>query len=102
MTLDVQIQCINKTPRNDPHDRIQIVGGVNADGTRWKLAHSRAIEGIEEGKYSFHVSREGRMARLIIARSPQGHKYLKTENDGVQPDSLLSLPECQKKPTQGS
>ncbi|WP_157785358.1 DUF3892 domain-containing protein, partial [Bradyrhizobium yuanmingense] len=23
-----------------------------------------------------------------------GHKYIKTKADGIQPDNLLSLPEC--------
>jgi hypothetical protein len=31
---------------------------------------------------------------VIIAVSPYGHKYLKTQADGEHPDNLLSLPEC--------
>jgi hypothetical protein len=31
---------------------------------------------------------------VIVAVSRLGHKYLKTEADGEQPDNLLSLPEC--------
>ena len=30
----------------------------------------------------------------VIVASHNGNKYLKTKNDGLQPDNLLSLPEC--------
>ena len=74
-----QVHCINKTDRNNPHERISHIGGINGDGTRWKLAQQEAIEGIEQNKWAFYVS---------------GHKYLKTVPDGIHPDNLLSLPEC--------
>jgi hypothetical protein len=94
MAQSVEIKCINKTPRLDPHERIQSIGGPNGDGSRWKLLQPEAIDGIEAGKWDFFVSAGGRTVRVIIAKSAQGNKYLKTENDGVQPDNLLSLPEC--------
>jgi hypothetical protein len=53
-----------------------------------------AIAGIESGKWSFYVQRFGRSAIVIIALSSYGHKYLKTEADGEQPNNLLGLPEC--------
>lgn len=90
--MDLQIRCINKLPRNDPHLRIQNVGGVNGDGSPWKLALDRAIQGIEEGKWRFYVSAGGRSVWVEIAEH-EGHKYLKTEADGYSPDNLLALPE---------
>lgn len=93
MAVDHQIRCINKTPRNDPHDRIQNVGGFNADGKRWKITQPEAIEGIEAGKWRFHVSAGGKSVWVIVAEH-NGHKYIKTQNDGQQPNNLLSLPEC--------
>ena len=89
----IEISCINKTPRNDPHDRIKNVGGKNGDGTAWNMPEDRAIEGIESGKWDFYVRQAGRTAKVIVA-TRLGKKYLKTENDGVSPDNLLSLPEC--------
>jgi hypothetical protein len=31
---------------------------------------------------------------VVVSVSRLGHKYIKTEADGEQPDNLLSLPEC--------
>ena len=92
--MSIQILCINKSDRLNPHERILGIGGLNADGRRWWLSQADAIAGIEGGKYAFFVQRGGRTVRVIVATSRFGNKYLKTEADGEQPDNLLSLPEC--------
>jgi hypothetical protein len=88
----IQIQCINKSDRYNPHERILHVGGIHG-GTRWKLSQEDAIAGIESGKWAFYVTQAGRTVDVIVA-TRLGHKYLKTVADGEQPDNLLSLPEC--------
>lgn len=94
MADNIQIKCINKTNRTSAHERIQNIGGTNPDATRWKLTLDQAIQGIESGKWTFYVHVAGKAVGVIIAKSAAGHKYLKTVNDGEQPNNLLSLPEC--------
>jgi hypothetical protein len=91
----VRVSCINKRNRYSPYERISNIGGINPDGTRWKLTEDQAIRGIEEGKWGFYVERPiGDRVRVIIAFTPFHSKYLKTEADGELPNNLLSLPEC--------
>lgn len=89
-----EVLCINKSDRYNPHERILSIGGRNEDGTAWKLSQPDAIQGIEAGKWAFYVRRGGITTNVVVAVSRYGHKYLKTEADGEQPDNLLSLPEC--------
>lgn len=96
MITTVEIKCINKSDRYDPHERILHVGGINPDGDRWSLSQAEAIAGIEGGQWSFYVQQGLRRVWVIVAVSRYGNKYLKTEADGEQPNNLLSLPECQR------
>jgi hypothetical protein len=96
MTDEIEIKCINKSDRANAHERIKNVGGVNPNGTRWLLSESEAIAGIKASKWKFWTQGGGKSVWVVIAKSQAGHEYLKTEPDGVQPNNLLSLPECPK------
>ena len=90
--MDLQITCINKTYRQDPHDRIHSVGGESAS-SRWKKLQTTAISEIEARVNTFYTRVNGVRANVSVA-THNGHKYIKTENDGLHPNNLLSLPEC--------
>lgn len=91
----VRVDCINKTDRSSPHERIRFIGGKNLDGSRWRLAEDQAIAGIKTQRWRFYVEKPpGHHVYLVVALSAFGHEYLKTESDGEIPNNLLSLPEC--------
>lgn len=94
MASQREVKCVNKSDRYNPHERILFIGGVDLDGTRWKHSQQDAVRGIEEGRWSFYVTKNGKTVRVIVAVSAYGNKYLKTEADGEEPNNLLSLPEC--------
>ena len=97
MTTPHEITCIRKSDRQNPHERITHVGGnkgAKDTGGVWMITQEKAIEGIENYTWSFYVTHGIKRANVIVAISRFGHKYLKTEADGEQPNNLLSLPEC--------
>jgi Protein of unknown function (DUF3892) len=88
MAVRVEITCIVKTNRNNPHERIQSVG---SNGFQYSLTD--AIRRIEIGANEFWTRGGGKTADVIVAIH-EGKKYLKTVNDGVYPNNLLALPTC--------
>ena len=94
MASSHEVKCINKSNRTSAHERITHIGGLNGDGTRWKLTQESAIDGIESGKWEFYVNVDSERVGVIVSTSSQGNKYLRTQSDGELPNNLLSLPEC--------
>ena len=82
------VSCINKTHRMDPHDRIHSIGGPG-----WRITQTQAIMDIEHDASSYYASVNGVSVWVIVA-DHNGNKYIKTQNDDLHPNNLLSLPEC--------
>lgn len=87
--MKIQITCIVKSDRMNPHERITYVGGIG-----WIETQQEAIRAIESGLKSYYVHAAGRTVDVVVAISHYGHKYLKTVADGIEPDNLLALGTC--------
>ncbi len=83
-----RISCINKRSHGSPHERISHVGGAG-----WKTTEDDAIRSILNGTETYYVSVNGQAVDVVVA-SHNNRRYLKTKNDGYEPNNLLSLPEC--------
>lgn len=94
MTTTHQVHC-HKPDNADVDRRIQGIGGVNPDGTRWYLTIDQAIADITSKKYAFYVEVQRRRVEVVVKRHPTTQRlYLTTEGDGFPPNNLLSLPVC--------
>nr|WP_175043558.1 DUF3892 domain-containing protein [Burkholderia lata] len=91
-----QIRCVKRTDRPARHEAISHIGGFSpSHGSRWKMDISYVISELEAGRRQFFVVVDGQAAEVAVAKTPDGHKYLKTACDTPAVDYLLSLPECQ-------
>lgn len=95
MPQHLRIRCIVRTGRTSAYERIQAIGGVNPDESRWTLTQDKAISQIEDGTSAFYIEKgRGRRVDVIAAVDAGGNKYLKTVKDRDQPTNLLYLPNC--------
>jgi hypothetical protein len=85
---DVQVKCINKQPRNNPHEGITHLGG---DG--WKWTRAQVIASIEARTNTFFTRVNGVRAEVGVVDGQNG-KYVRTHADGKWTDNLLALVEC--------
>jgi len=93
MPASFEVTCIRKRQHQDPHERIEALGGRQANGGAWRLSEAEAIAGLNLGKLSLYVSVGGKTVQVVVAEH-MGRAYLKTTADGYAPNNLLSLPEC--------
>lgn len=84
------VSSISRAYSHDPLERVETIGGVNSDRTRWTLSQAAAIAAIEARTDEFFVNTEGRTVKLIV-QTHQGQKYLKSEREKTHPDDLLAL-----------
>lgn len=85
---DVQVTCINKVPRDNPHEGITHLGGAT-----WRWTRQQVIESIKAKTNTFFTSVDGKRAEIAIVNGPNG-EYLRTHANGYWSDNLLALREC--------
>lgn len=85
---DVQVTCINKQPRNNPHEGITDLGG-----REWWWPRQKVIDSINAGTNTFYTLVNGNRGDIEVIDGPNG-QYLRTRADGKLNDNLLSLGEC--------
>lgn len=84
------VTTVNRAYSSDPFERIEAIGGVNSDHTRWKLSQVAAIAAIEAGTHEFFVKRGAEIIPVVVM-SHGGQKYLKSAREKTHPDDLLNL-----------
>ncbi len=84
------VTIANRAYSSDPLERVEMIGGVNSDHTRWNLSQTSAIAAIEAGTDEFYVNAGDAPVKLVVL-THNGQKYLRTEREKTHPDDLLSL-----------
>lgn len=95
MTARYRVTC---TVHNETHERIIEIGCQDGSGASQRFTEAQAIELIESNHAEFYVDRpQGHTVKVIVEKTKEGRKFLKTEADGEKPNNLLSLPNCKKR-----
>ena len=91
-----RVMCIYKpSNRNDPHSRIERIGGRGHEGTSgkpWQISEELAIKLIKAGNDRFWVA--GKPSAWVEIAKHNGREYLRTIPDNTKKNNLLSLPDC--------
>jgi hypothetical protein len=85
---DLQVTCINKQPRNNPHEGITHLGGAG-----WHKTRQQVVDLINAGTNTYFTLVNGKRADVGVRQGASG-PYVQTKADGVWSDNLLALPEC--------
>jgi Protein of unknown function (DUF3892) len=95
MVRSLQILCSTKDHRLNPYQCVTHIGGVNEDGSPWRLSIAEAVDGIRARQCEFYVvDSTGEKVWVHITVSRDGHEYLKALADGEVPYMLMGLPAC--------
>lgn len=84
------VSSVTRAYSRDPLERIEFIGGVNSDHSRWKLSQAAAIAVIEAGTDEFFVKASDQLVKIVVLTSA-GEKYLQSERETTHPDELLTL-----------
>jgi hypothetical protein len=83
----IEVAYVTKDMRRDPYERITHLGGAG-----WQRSQPDVVQQIEQGQEDYYILLDGIPAKLIVALSRFGAKYLKTELEVEEPHILPSLP----------
>ncbi|BDI06332.1 MULTISPECIES: DUF3892 domain-containing protein [Burkholderiales] len=93
--VPMQVTCIR---RWGPQNTIQQLGGLNPDGSSWRMSSDQMVQMIESGRFRFFVRAVvagiERDVRLVVDTSPRGRKFPRTDMDDTAANNLEQLPTC--------
>ena len=84
------VSSVIRAYSHDPLERVEAIGGVNADHSRWQLSQAAAIAAIEAGTDEFFLKANDQPVKIVV-HTHRDQKYLKTEREKTHPDDLLNL-----------
>jgi hypothetical protein len=87
-----RVFSLNRSNSNIPNEIILSIGGINSNGTFWRITQATAIEGILNNKWKFYVLYNGSEIDVVVGLF-NNQNYLKGSIDDKIPMVLLSLPE---------
>ncbi len=87
-----RVFSLNRSNSEIPNEIILSIGGINSNGTFWRISQATAIEGILSEKYKFYVLYNGIEIDVVLGQFNNQY-YLKSSIDDKIPSVLLSLPE---------
>ena len=90
---DAQVTCVNKQPRDNPHEGITHLGGIFSSDHRWRLTRQEVIADIESGQNTYYTMVGGMRATVTVVHGPNGD-YVRTRRDSELNNDLLALNEC--------
>jgi Protein of unknown function (DUF3892) len=85
---DSMVTCINKQPRQNPHEGVTHLGGAG-----WRWTRQQVIDWINAKTNTFYTQVRGQRADVGVVNGPNG-EYLRTHANGQWSDNLLALPGC--------
>jgi len=96
MVRRLEILCSVKNHQLSPYECVTHIGGLQPDGSAWRLSVPEAIEGIRTRRWEFYVlDPAGQKQWVHVTVSRNGVEYLKTFADREVPHLIMSLPSCE-------
>jgi hypothetical protein len=92
MAILLKVKWVELSREDEPHQRIQHIGGDSRE-LRWKHSQSEAIDLIERDLFCYYVEDGLQLARLHVAQTAEGNKFLASGTDARQQQLLLNLPQ---------